>query len=170
MYKTAIQNLPKFFDRYINQVDAQFTLLESFQNSLELLQSNEFSALESIQLHAYSAGKWTINEVLQHLIDVERIFAYRALRFARNDKTELSGFDENSFAAEANTNQRNFQSLKAELIVVRQSSISLFQSFDDEILARIGVANKVEISVLAIGFAIIGHQNHHMTVINERYL
>ncbi len=170
MYKTAIQTLPKFFDRYINQVDAQFTLLENFQNSLEILQSDEFAALEKIQLHAYAAGKWTINQILQHLIDVERIFAYRALRFARNDKTELHGFDEDSFAAAANTSQRDFQSLKAELIAVRQSSILLFKSFDDEILARIGVANKVDISVLAIGFAIIGHQNHHITVIKERYL
>ena len=170
MYKTEIQNLPKFFDRYINQVDSQFTLLENFQHSLEILQSDEFAALEKIQLHAYASGKWTINQILQHLIDVERIFAYRALRFARNDKTELQGFDEDSFAAAANTSQRDFQSLKAELIAVRQSTILLFQSFDNEILARVGVANKVDISVLAIGFAVIGHQNHHITVIKERYL
>ena len=170
MYKTEIQTLPKFFDRYINQVDSQFTLLESFENSLKFLESGEFATLESIQLHAYAAGKWTINQILQHLIDVERIFAYRALRFARNDKTELHGFDEDSFAAAANTSQRDFQSLKAELIAVRQSTILLFQSFDNEILARVGIANKVDISVLAIGFAVIGHQNHHVTVIKERYL
>ncbi len=170
MYKSEIQNLPKFFDRYINQVDAQFTLLESFQHSLEILESAEFAALEKIQLYAYSAGKWTINQILQHLIDVERIFGYRALRFARNDKTELQGFDENFFADEANTNDRNFQSLKAELILLRQSTILLFESFNDAMLANIGTANKVEISVLALGFAIIGHQNHHLTVIKERYL
>jgi uncharacterized damage-inducible protein DinB len=120
--------------------------------------------------YRYAEGKWTIKDILLHLIDSERIFAYRALRFARNDKTELPGFDENSYVDEANANQRSIQDLLTELLVVRQASLTLFKSFSEEQLLCKGIASNNPMSVRALGFIIIGHQNHHQKVFEERYL
>ena len=120
--------------------------------------------------YRYAEGKWTIKEIIQHVIDTERIFAYRALRISRNDKTPLPGFDENDYVANTSGNERHLQSLLTELSIVRQSTLVLFKSFSDEQLKRVGVASNHEVSVRAIGFIIIGHQKHHQYVFQERYL
>ena len=120
--------------------------------------------------YRYAQGKWTIKEIIQHIIDAERVFSYRALRISRNDKTPLPGFDENDFVENTNANDRHLQSLLTELSIVRQSTLALFKSFSGEQLKRIGIASNNEISVRAIGFIIIGHQNHHKKVFQERYL
>lgn len=120
--------------------------------------------------YRYAEGKWTIKDILQHLIDAERIFSYRALRFARNDKTPLASFEENDYVDEAHGNQRSIQDLLTELAVVRQSTLSLFRSFSEEELLRIGTASNNPMSVRALGFVIIGHQNHHQKVFQQRYL
>jgi len=118
----------------------------------------------------YEKGKWTIKEIIQHLIDSERIFSYRALRISRNDKTPLPGFDENEYVENSNGKIRSLQSLLTELAVVRQSTLSLFNSFSQEQLHKIGIASDNEVSVGAIGFIIIGHQKHHQKIFFERYL
>jgi uncharacterized damage-inducible protein DinB len=120
--------------------------------------------------YRYAEGKWTIKDIIQHLIDSERIFSYRALRISRNDKTALPGFEENDYVANTNANGRNLQSLLTELAVVRQSTLSLFKSFTEEQLLRIGVASNSTVSVRAIAFIIIGHQKHHQRIFQERYL
>lgn len=120
--------------------------------------------------YRYADGKWTIKEIIQHLIDSERVFAYRALAFARNDKTPLPGFDENAYADESFADSRHLTSLLNELSEVRHATVSLFKSFSAEVLLRIGHANGNPNSVRALGFAIIGHQNHHEHVYRERYL
>lgn len=120
--------------------------------------------------YRYAQGKWTIKEIIQHIIDAERVFSYRALRISRNDKTPLPGFDENDFVENTNANDRHLQSLLTELSIVRQSTLALFKSFSEEQLKRIGIVSNNEISVRAIGFIIIGHQNHHKKVFQERYL
>ena len=120
--------------------------------------------------YRYAQGKWTIKEIIQHIIDTERVFSYRALRISRNDKTPLPGFDENDFVENTNANDRHLQSLLTELSIVRQSTLALFKSFSHEQLKRIGIVSNNEISVRAIGFIIIGHQNHHKKVFQERYL
>lgn len=120
--------------------------------------------------YRYAEGKWTIKDILQHLIDAERIFAYRALRFARNDKTPLSSFEEDDYAVEANGSRRSIQDLLIEVAVVRQSTLSLFKSLTQQELLRIGIAADKPMSVRALGFVIIGHQNHHQRVFEERYL
>ncbi|HEU0135749.1 MAG TPA: DinB family protein [Flavobacterium sp.] len=120
--------------------------------------------------YRYAEGKWTIKDIIQHLIDAERVFSYRALRFARNDKTELPGFEENHFADEAEGYKRSIQQLLTELAVVRQSTISLFKNFSDDVLLRNGIASGRSMSVRAVGFIIIGHQNHHQRIFTERYL
>jgi uncharacterized damage-inducible protein DinB len=120
--------------------------------------------------YRYSDGKWTIKEIIQHIIDTERIFAYRALRISRNDTTPLAGFDENSYANNTIANTRSLQSLLTELSAVRHSNLLLFKSFSEDQLKRVGVASENPISVRAIGFILIGHQKHHQKVFEECYL
>ena len=120
--------------------------------------------------YRYAEGKWTIKEIIQHLIDTERIFSYRAMRISRNDKTPLPSFEENDYVDNTNANERNLQVLLTEMALVRQSTIALFKSFSDEQLTRIGVASNNPVSVRAIGFSTIGHQKHHQKIFQERYL
>lgn len=117
----------------------------------------------------YSEEKWTIKEIIQHLIDTERILSYRALRFARNDKTVLHGFDQNEYAKNTNSD-RSIQDLLTELSAVRHSTLYLFKSFKEEQLLEVGNAAGYNFSVRAIGFIIIGHMKHHQKIFKERYL
>lgn len=119
--------------------------------------------------YRYEDGKWTPKEILMHVADAERIFAYRALRFARNDETELMGYDHDSYVPQTNANDRPIGDIISELDSVRSASVSLFQSFSTEQLERSGVANGVTLDVRAIGFIIAGHETHHLKVIKERY-
>lgn len=119
---------------------------------------------------AYAEGKWTLKELLQHLIDAERIFAYRALRFARKDKTELAGWDEEEYAKHYFSSERTLETLTAEFEAVRKSSVILFENLNGPQLQETGVANGNEISVEAIGKLIVGHNIHHLNIIAERYL
>ena len=120
--------------------------------------------------YRYAEGKWTIKDIIQHIIDAERIFSYRALRISRNDKTPLSGFEENEFVKNTNANNRNIQELLTEFSAVRHSNLFLFKSFSQEQLTRMGVVSDNEVSVRALGFLILGHQKHHQKVFQERYL
>jgi uncharacterized damage-inducible protein DinB len=120
--------------------------------------------------YAYAEGKWTLAEVLLHIIDAERVFQYRALRFARNDKTPLPGFDQDVYVPHSNASKRTIEDIKEEYMAVRQSTILLFNSFDDEALQRLGVSSGSPLSVRATGFIISGHQAHHLKIIRERYL
>jgi uncharacterized damage-inducible protein DinB len=120
--------------------------------------------------YRYAEGKWSIKEIIQHIIDSERVFAYRALRISRNDTTPLPGFDENDFAQNTVANSRSIQDLLAEMSAVRHSNLLLFKSFSEEQLNRVGVASENSISVRAIGFILIGHQKYHQKIFEERYL
>lgn len=120
--------------------------------------------------YRYAEGKWNIKEIIQHIIDTERIFGYRALRISRNDTTPLPGFDENLFAQNTPANQRGIQDLLTEFSAVRHSNLFLFKSFSEEQFKRMGTASETSISVRAIGFILIGHQKHHQKVFEERYL
>ena len=155
---------------YINQVSGEYALIEELEISVHRF----IKFVQNIPLdkfdYRYAEGKWTIKDIIQHLIDAERIFAYRALRFARNDKNKLPGFEENDYVDEANATKRSIQDLLTELAVVRQATLSLFKSFSNEELLRIGIASNNQMSVRALGFTIIGHQNHHQRVFEERYL
>jgi hypothetical protein len=119
--------------------------------------------------YAYAPGKWTIKDIIQHLIDCERILSYRALCIARNDKTNFPNFDEDRYAIEAKGNTKSLMHLLTELTSVRQATLLLFKSFNDEELTRMGTASDAPISVRALGFIIIGHQNHHQKVFLEKY-
>ena len=120
--------------------------------------------------YRYAEGKWTIKEILAHLIDDERIYTYRALRFARNDQTELPGFEQDTYAIESAANERSLDDLLEEFAAVRRSTIALFNSFDDRVLTRSGVASGNVMSVRAAAYHIAGHELRHLNIIKERYL
>ena len=141
-------------------------LSDSFNRTLEFFNNLPEGKME----YAYAEGKWTVKEVMQHIIDTERVFAYRALRFSRNDKTELPGYDQDTYTPSSEANRRTKTSLIEEYSHVRESTISLFKSFTNEMLLQSGKASGGNMSVRAIGFIVIGHENHHCQVIRERYL
>ncbi|HSD14750.1 MAG TPA: DinB family protein [Flavobacterium sp.] len=157
---------------YIDKVEQDTDLLDELEISLH----KTIHFVQDIPMdkfdYRYAEGKWTIKEILQHIIDSERVFAYRALRFSRSDETPLPGFDENKFADVVNptANKRHLKELLTELAAVRHATIMLFKSFTEEDLLKKGIASNNVMSVRAAGFVIIGHQNHHVAVFKERYL
>lgn len=120
--------------------------------------------------HRYSDGKWSIREVIGHLCDCERIFAYRAMRFARADETSLPGFDENEFVRRARLDDRPFESLVSEYEAVRAATVALFDGLFPEEWSRSGLANNSAVSVRALAWIIAGHELHHVGIIRERYV
>ena len=119
--------------------------------------------------YAYAEDKWTIKQMLQHVIDTERIFAYRALSIARKEPAALLGFDENEYAKNGTGDNRNWKDMLTEWRVVRQSTNLLFASFTEEQIKAMGTASGQPISVNALGFIIFGHALHHLHILNERY-
>jgi uncharacterized damage-inducible protein DinB len=158
-----------FFATYIKPVE-NVNLIEE----LEICLHDFIKFVQSIPMdkfdYRYAEGKWTIKDIIQHLIDCERIFSYRTLRISRNDQTPLPGFEENHYVENTKANARNIQDLLSELAAVRQSTIMLFKSLSEEQLTRMGVASNNSISARAFGYIIVGHQKHHQKVFQERYL
>ncbi|AXG71197.1 DinB superfamily protein [Kordia sp. SMS9] len=158
-----------YFESFVQQYkgeDIVAALSKGAEEVTELMASLKEEQLQS----AYAEGKWTIKEVLQHIMDTERIFCNRALRFARNDKTDLPGFDQDEYVPYSGANERNSMEMLREYNAIRQATITLFKSFTDEMLARVGVASGNEITVRALAYITAGHEKHHINVINERYL
>ena len=120
--------------------------------------------------HRYAPGKWSVKEVVGHLADTERVFAYRALRIARGDATPLPSFDENLFVANAHFDRRPLAALVAELRLVRQGTLALLHTLDDEALARRGTASNNPLTARAAAYVLAGHERHHAAVLRERYL
>lgn len=168
MKKSDIRPMPQFFDRYINLVE-DTDIVEALQQYAVNTVDSEKGVLQALGGKRYAEDKWTVKDIFQHIIDNERIQAYRALRFARNDKSVLPGYDEKLFAAHADTAHRTVDDLLEEFKIVREASICLFKSFSDEMLLRTGICFDTTISVLALGFVIVGHQIHHLHIIKERY-
>ncbi len=170
MTKSDIPVMPKFFDRYINLADNDWLLLDALTQNESFESFIPLQTLEALGDLRYAPGKWTAKDMLQHIIDTERIMSYRAMRLSRNDKTPLPGFDEESFGEFANAAHRTLTDLYAEYAIVRKSSIALFTSFDNEMLLRSGTCSDQQISVIALGFVLVGHATHHANILKERYL
>lgn len=168
MKRSNITPMPEFFDRYINLVE-DIDIFEAFEKYAPEKVYQEIEKLIKVNDQVYAPGKWTVKDILQHVIDTERIMSYRALRFSRNDNTVLPGYEEDLFAANTIANKRTIEDLMEEFSLVRQSTELLFKNMSDEMILRSGVAFKSEISALALGFVIVGHAMHHMGVIRERY-
>ncbi|WP_375240416.1 DinB family protein [Polaribacter sp.] len=160
-----------YFEQYMQLVSVEEM---SIVDNLEASQKEFHNLLENLPVekhnYAYDEDKWTLKELIQHVIDTERVFCYRALCFARNDKTELPGFDQDIFVDNDNANDRDFYELLSEMDVLRKSTIQMFKSFTSEALLRKGIASKNSISVRALGYLFSGHQLHHVNIIKERYL
>jgi hypothetical protein len=158
-----------YFGKYISLVEGN-DIIAALNNQID----NTLSFLHGLSEHQgelrYAPGKWSIKEVIGHLIDAERIFAYRALRFARNDQNVLPGFDENSYVASSNYGTRRLSDLAEEFELVRKANIYLFRYLGGEDWDRRGKANDNEISVRALAYCIAGHEIHHVGIIRERYL
>ena len=159
----------QFYGRYIIRItegDALPVLEEQGAGTQTLLRG----VSESRGDFRYAPGKWSIREVIGHLLDTERIFAYRALRFARNDRTPLPGFEQDDFVRYGGFGHRPLAELLAELSAVRGATVALFGGLSEEALLRRGVANDVELSVRAVAFIIAGHERHHVDILRSRYL
>lgn len=159
-----------YFEHYLLLVDQEKCILKNLIDSQKNFDATLRNLEASKHNFAYAKGKWTIKELVQHTIDTERVFTYRALCFARNDKTNLPGFDQDIFTQNDNSNERKFEDLLNEMKVVRESSIALFKSFSDQVLERIGLASNNNMSVRALGYLFSGHQIHHLNIVKERYL
>ncbi len=160
---------PERFLPYLNQVgdvDLQEELEISLHDFIRFVQNVPLGKHD----YAYAPGKWTLKDIIQHLIDCERIFAYRALRFGRGDRTPLPGFEEDDYALAAGGSKRHLKELLTELSTVRHSTLALYKSFLADVLRKTGIASGAEVSVGALGFIIIGHMRHHQHVFAERYL
>ena len=137
-------------------------------------QQRDFCALlrsldESVGEHAYAPEKWTVSEVIGHLCDVERVFSYRALRFARGDTTDLPGFDENIYVPAGNFRERTLKSLTEEWLTVRIATLALLDGLPEEAWLRRGTANGQPVSVRGLAWIIAGHELHHRALLHERY-
>lgn len=168
MKKSDIKEMPEYFDYYINLVD-DIELLKAFDDSLAEIENLDSELLEQLNGKIYEPGKWTVKTIIQHITDFERILSYRTLLFARGDTNLRQGIDEGLLAVNAKADERKTGEVIAELKHVRQATKALFANFDKEMLFQTGMNWKYEISVLAMGFAIIGHQIHHFNLIREKY-
>ena len=160
-----------YFERYIQlSVLKGKTIIENLESAQDEFERVLRNLPDSKHSYSYASGKWTLKELIQHVIDTERVFCYRALSFARNDQTALPGFDQDVFVDNDTANERDYYDLLDEMKVLRKSSIQLFKSFSKEALLRIGVASNNKMSVRALGYLFSGHQIHHINIVKERYL
>ena len=171
MLELSKSEYASFFQPYVDILDGNskgiiYNLEDSLNRTLLVLENIS----EAKQSFRYAEGKWTIKELVQHVIDSERVFGYRALTFGRNDTTHLPGFDENDFVKYSNANDRSYAEMLEELKVVRLSTILLFKSFNASDFIKSGIASGKSISIKALGYIISGHLLHHLKIIEERYL
>jgi uncharacterized damage-inducible protein DinB len=159
---------------YANYVALAEKENENILQTLAALQQSTFQTFSSVNLekedYAYAEGKWTIKQLLSHMIDAERIFAYRVLRLLRGDQTPLPGLDENAYVSNTNLTNQAFTNLAAEFKAVREANLYLFNTITDEQSLLTGTASNSKISVRALMYIIAGHELHHLKVLKERYL
>jgi len=169
MPQVDLSRIPHYYHRYVAHVD-QKTLAEALLNRRRTLMEVLTNLPDEKWDFAYAPGKWTIKELVQHLTDTERVFAYRALTFARGDQGPLPGFDEGTFAAHSEAGRRSPAAILDELESVLEATDTLFASFSDAQLQRSGNANNHPVYTEGIGYILAGHIAHHLQVLQERYL
>ena len=169
IYKKVQGNIHENFRDYFSKAGEE-DLFTSFQKQEEELNDLLTSVSEKKSEYRYAEGKWTLKELLQHLIDTERIFSYRSLAFARHDPATLPPFDENLYADMCNANDRQWDDLVKEFLITRNSTVMLYDSFSEDALSAVGNASDYSVGVTTMGFVTIGHTKHHIDIIKERYL
>lgn len=161
---------PAYAAMYIKWLPDDGRILEHLKAQMERTKTFVEGIPEEKWSYVYAPGKWTIREVLVHIIDDERIYAYRALRFGRGDKTELPGFEQDDYVPYSRANERTIRSILKEYATVRKATLSLFRSFSEEDLLRKGTANKHVASVRGLLYHLAGHELHHLEILKEKYL
>lgn len=169
MHKPEQNEYPAYYRRYVDLIK-RHNILETLD-----IQKNEMNHLvnrisEEAAGFRYAPGKWSIKEVLGHLVDVERVFSYRAFRFSRKDPTPLAEFDQDAYIEAANLDARSLISLSDEYNTVRECTYSLFSGFDDLMISYKGTASGQSFTVRAIAYIIAGHELHHMKILKDKYL
>ncbi len=161
---------PIYAEMYMKLVNKDGTLIQQLKSSLEKTKAliNDLS-IEKIN-YRYEKNKWSIKEVLVHIIDDERIYGYRTLSFARNDKTNLPGFEQDDYNLNSDTSDRTIENIMEEYEALRLSTIALFNGLSQKSLKRIGIANGNQASARALGYHILGHELHHIKIIEDFYL
>jgi hypothetical protein len=167
--RPAVGEYDAYFDRYIRLVPKGDIIGQLEQQIVETARLLDRVPEEGGSVR-YAPSKWTLTEVVGHVVDTERVFAYRALRFSRNDRTLLPGFEQDDFVAHGAFETRTLAGVTAEFAAVRAATVALFTGLTPEQLQRRGVANDVEMSVRAIPYVLAGHELHHLAIIRERYL
>ncbi len=160
---------PPYAEMYLKWVPGDGDLLKHLEDNFETTKKFIFSLPEEKLSYRYAPGKWTIREILVHIIDDERIYAYRAMCFARNEKTALPGFEQDDYIQNSNANERSIENIFREFEAVRKSTITLLDGLDDTALLREGTANGNKATVRALAYHIAGHELHHINVIRKLY-
>lgn len=160
---------PAYARMYIDLVPGDGRVLDHLRERADATAALMRGLSDESLLSRYAPEKWTVKEVLVHIIDDERIYAYRALRFARNDETPLPGFDQDAFASCSAANARSLDSILAEYVAVRHATIALFNGMDDVALTRSGTADGRHATVRALAYHIAGHELHHLELLRTRY-
>ena len=155
---------------YVKLLPDDGRILDHLRTNAEMSKQFFRSLTPQQWMHRYAEGKWTIKEILLHIIDDERIYAYRALRIARNDATPLPGFDQDPYVVESKANERSTESLLNEYTTVRNATLSLFENLPDDAWMRSGTANDHSVTVRALIYHLAGHELHHLNIIKEKYL
>ncbi len=168
MKRSQIDPMPQYYNYYINLV-ADVELSDAFDQSIRQLDELNRDRLTKLDGQTYAPNKWTVKEILQHVIDFERILSYRSLLFARGVGSNPQDIDQHLLARNSLAEARTVDALIGELKALRQATRELYEGFDDHALLNNGISWKYETSVLAMGFMMIGHQIHHLKVIEEKY-
>jgi len=170
LFNIKTKEYNQYYKQYIALVDTKNSIIDNLQINkakgelfFEVISNNKMN-------YSYAKDKWSIKEVLQHIIDSERVFCYRAFCIARNDKTNFPGFDQDIYSNSSNANFKTKDNLLNEYRFVRDSTIAMFSGLEDNMLKQIGIASGSPLSARAAGFICIGHEIHHCNVIKDRYL
>ncbi len=158
-----------FYETYVSLV-VETNIVSALEKNLDELQNLFAEISEEKGSYAYAEGKWSIRELLGHLIDGERVFSYRALRISRDDKTPLASFEENSYVANSNFGNAKLAHLIEEFSLLRRSNILFFKNLAREAWLRTGTASDAAVSVRALAYIMVGHVRHHANILRERYL
>jgi uncharacterized damage-inducible protein DinB len=159
-----------FYKTYIDMIPDNLELIEGYKRGLKLYEEF-FQDLSVDKLYyKYAEGKWTVAEVMQHVIDTERIFMYRCFRFARHDNTPLAGFDQDIYIKPSGANNKTLDSLLEEYLITRQNSIVILKSLSEHDLSFMGNTDGKAMSARAAAFAVLGHELWHLKILKERYI
>jgi uncharacterized damage-inducible protein DinB len=169
MNRPEISEFDPYYNTYVSLVNGD-QVIETLGAQPAELRSIFRAMPDAKGSYAYAEGKWTIKELLSHLIDAERIFAYRILRISRGDKTPIEGFEQDGYIENSNANNRTLADLLEEFELQRRSNMNMIRNLSDDSIRRIGTANEKTISVRALVYIMAGHVQHHINILRDRYL